>query len=87
MKIIKIGAIWGPGCLVMKKVWKNIITNYPELDITEYDLDMDKEEVVKYNPGKTLPIIIFLDEDGLELERIIGEVKEEELIERINKYK
>ena len=87
MKIIKIGAIWCPGCLVMKKVWKNIITNYPELDITEYDLDMDKEEVVKYNPGKTLPIVIFLDEDGLELERIVGEVKEEELIERINKYK
>ena len=87
MKIIKIGAIWCPGCLVMKRVWKNIITNYPELDITEYDLDMAKEEVVKYNPGKTLPIVIFLDEDGLELERIVGEVKEEELIERINKYK
>ena len=31
MKIIKIGAIWCPGCLVMKKVWKNIITNYPDI--------------------------------------------------------
>ena len=87
MRIVKIGAIWCPGCLVMKKVWKSIISNYPELDITEYDLDMDKDEVAKYNPGKVLPIVIFLDDNDQELERIIGEVKEEELVERINEYR
>ena len=27
MKIIKIGAIWCPGCLVMKKVWNNITSD------------------------------------------------------------
>ena len=87
MKVIKIGAIWCPGCLVMKKVWKNIMSSYPELDVAEYDLDMDKDEANKYNPGKVLPIVIFLDDNGLELERIIGEAKEEELVERINKYR
>ena len=28
MKIIKVGAIWCPGCLVMKKVWNNILKDY-----------------------------------------------------------
>ena len=24
MKIVKIGAMWCPGCLVMKKIWNNM---------------------------------------------------------------
>lgn len=86
MKIIKIGAIWCPGCLVMKKVWKNILNDYSNLDITELDYDMDSEEVSKYNPGKVLPVVIFLDDDR-ELERLIGEQSEDTLRDRINKYR
>ena len=87
MKIIRIGAIWCPGCLVMKKVWKNIMADYPDLDITELDLDMDKEEANKYEPGKVLPICIFLDDNDNELERLIGEVKEEVIREKIEEYR
>lgn len=86
MKIIKIGAIWCPGCLVMKKIWNNILKNN-ELDILELDYDMDSEEVSKYDIGKILPVVIFLDKDGNELERLIGEKKESELIEVVNKYR
>lgn len=86
MKIIKIGAIWCPGCLVMKKVWKNILNDYSNLDIIELDYDMDSEEVSKYNPGKVLPVVIFLDDDR-ELERLIGEQSEDTLRDRINKYR
>lgn len=86
MRIIKIGAIWCPGCLVMKKVWKNILNDYSNLDITELDYDMDSEEVSKYNPGKVLPVVIFLDDDR-ELERLIGEQSEDTLRDRINKYR
>ena len=87
MKIIKIGAIWCPGCLVMKKIWKNILTDYSDLDITELDYDMNSQEVSKYNPGKVLPVTIFLDEDDNELIRLIGEQKEATLKEYIDKYK
>lgn len=86
MKIIKIGAIWCPGCLVMKKVWKNIINDYPDLDITDLDLDMDSEETNKYNPGKVLPVVIFLDNDNNELERLVGEQSEDKLRGVIDKY-
>ena len=87
MKIIKIGAIWCPGCLVMKKIWKNILNDYKDLDITEYDYDINSEEIKEYNPGKVLPVIIFLNDKDEELERLIGEQKEQTLKELIDKYK
>lgn len=86
MKIIKIGAIWCPGCLVMKKVWNNILKDY-DLDILELDYDMDSIEVGKYNISNVLPVIIFLDKDNNEIDRVIGEQKENYLRELIDKYK
>ena len=87
MKIIKIGAIWCPGCLVMKKIWKNILNDYQDLNVTELDYDMDSEEVNKYNPGKVLPVIIFQDDTGNELTRLIGEQKENIIKDNIDKYR
>ncbi len=87
MKIIKISAIWCPGCLVMKKIWKNITNDYHNLEIIELDYDMNSEEVKKYNPGKVLPVVIFLDDNNNELERLIGEQKETTLRNYIDKYK
>jgi len=86
VKIIKIGAVWCPGCLVMRKVWNNILRDY-DLDIIELDYDMNNEEVCKYNVGKTLPVIIFLDNNHNELERLVGEQKEDKLIEIIDRYR
>ena len=86
MKIIKIGAIWCPGCLVMKKIWNNILKDN-ELNIIELDYDMDNEEVSKYDVGKILPVVIFIDKEDNELERLVGEQKESKLRELIDKYK
>ena len=85
MKIIRIGAIWCPGCLAMKKKWKNIEEKYPNLNIIDLDCDTDLEEIRKYNPGKLLPITIFLDENNNELERLIGEQKEQTIIDIIER--
>ena len=86
MQIIKIGALWCPGCLVMKKIWNNILKE-ESLDIIELDYDMDSAEVNKYNVGNVLPVVIFVDDNGNELDRLIGEQKEDKLKQLINKYK
>ena len=86
MQIIKIGAVWCPGCLVMNKIWNNILKNN-DLDIIELDYDMDSDLVSKYNIGQVLPVIIFINKDGVELERLIGEQKESKLMEVIDKYR
>ena len=81
MKVIKIGAIWCGGCLVMNKIWKELTSKY-NFSYEELDYDMDEEEVKKYDVGKTLPVFIVLDNDK-EVDRIIGEVSLEEFEEKL----
>ena len=85
MKVIKIGAMWCPGCIVMHKVWDKINKEYPNIEVKSLDLDMDEEEVKKYNIGDILPVTIFYKDDT-ELERLIGEKKFEDIESVINKY-
>ena len=85
MKVIKIGAMWCPGCIVMHKVWDKINKEYPNIEVKSLDLDMDEEEVKKYNIGDTLPVIIFYKDDT-ELERLLGEKKFEDIESVIKKY-
>lgn len=82
MNIVKIGAMWCPGCLVMYKTWQQLESNYPDVKITSYDLDMDSDEIEKYEVGSTLPVIIFY-KDNSEYKRIVGERKYSEIEEII----
>lgn len=86
MKILKFGAIWCSGCLVMKPIWGEIEKELPWL-VTEYhDADIDKELVEKYSITD-FPCFIFLDKEGNELHRESGEIEKSVLIEVINKYR
>ncbi len=82
MKIIKINAIWCPACLVMKKIWTKIESNYKDIEYINYDYDMDEDMVEKYNVGSILPVTIFFKGDK-EVSRLNGEKKEEEIIKVI----
>ena len=75
MKIIKIGALWCPACLIVNKHLKKI----DNVDIVSYDYDFDDEIVKKYDVGKILPVLIFLDSLGNEKKRLIGEVSQKEI--------
>lgn len=86
MKIININAVWCGSCIVMKNIWKEIEKSYI-LDITNYDYDFDEDVVKQYNVSRILPASIFLDNDGNELYRLIGEKKKEEIIKVIEQYK
>lgn len=80
MKLLKFNAVWCPGCLVMKKVWKDVIEENPDIIVQEYDYDIDEDEVIKYNVGEKLPVVIMVDELGNEVKRLIGEKRKEEII-------
>ena len=79
MKLIKISAMWCPACLIMRNVINNL-----DIDIeqVEYDYDLDEEEISKYNVGDILPVFI-LEDDGIEISRLIGENTKEEVLEFI----
>ena len=85
MKVIKITAIWCTSCIIMNKVWKEIQEKY-NFDTISYDLDMDEDEVEKYDVGDKLPVFIFQDDNNNELFRIIGEKKIEEMEKIIKEH-
>lgn len=72
MKLIKIGAVWCPACLVMASRVKKIVEKY-NLELINYDYDLDKDEIAKYNVGKILPELILIDGNNNEIKRLIGE--------------
>lgn len=87
MKVLKFGAVWCPGCLVMKPRWKKIEEENPWLKNEYYDFDADKEMVDKYKIDNILPVFVFLDKDEKEFLRLNGEIKESQLMEILNKNK
>lgn len=84
MKILKFNAIWCPGCLIMRPRWNKVINELPEIEITEYDYDSNREEVDLWNIGNKLPVAIIVDDKGSELTRIIGEKSFDDLLKIIN---
>lgn len=82
MKIIKINAMWCPGCLISKSIWNDIETEFPNNEYISLDYDMDEEEVNKYNVGDILPVVILIKDDK-EIKRIIGEKSKKEIIDEI----
>jgi thiol-disulfide isomerase/thioredoxin len=88
MKVLKIGAVWCAGCIVMRPIWKRIEVENLWL-VTEYfDFDENKDLVDRYSiKSGVLPVFIFLDKDGNELLRLTGEVSRERLLQAINEFK
>jgi len=87
MKILKFGAVWCSGCLVMKPRFQEIEKENSWLKTEYYDFDNDKEMVNKYNVDKILPIFIFLDNNDNEILRLNGEIEKDKLLEIINQNK
>ena len=81
MRVVKIGAVWCNGCLVMNNVWNKVIKN-KNIDTKVLDIDMDEEEVKDYDVGDTLPVFIFYSGDK-EVKRVVGEVSYDEMIKVI----
>jgi thiol-disulfide isomerase/thioredoxin len=88
MKVVKIGATWCNGCIVMKPRWEKIEEENPWLETEYYDFDQHPEIVRSYGVTEgVLPVFIFLSKDGIQLERLQGEPSKEKILEVIEKYK
>ncbi len=87
MKVLKFGAIWCPGCLIMKPRWAEIEKDQSWLNTIYFDYDEDKEMVSRWNVTEVLPVFIFVDKYNKEIIRLTGEPSKKKLLELINKYK
>ena len=71
-ELLVISAVWCPSCLILNKHLKKLKEEYSNLIISRLDYDMDEEKIFKYNIGDKLPVIILLNEEGIDLRRLIG---------------
>jgi thiol-disulfide isomerase/thioredoxin len=86
MKIVKVGAMWCPACIITNKYWKDLKNKYSSIEFLDYDLDMDEEEVKPLKIGNKLPEIIIYDDNNVEIKRIIGEKTQEEMEKELLAY-
>lgn len=86
MKVVKVGAMWCPACIITNKFWKEIKKEFLNIEFVDLDLDMDEDEVKGLNIGNILPEIIIFNNDGEELTRVIGEKKQNEIEKIIGEY-
>ena len=86
MKVLKFGATWCPGCIIMKPRFDEIESENEWLEAEFYDTDQSPEMVEKYGI-KDLPTFVYLDKDGNELERQHGIIPKEKIVAKINEYK
>lgn len=84
MKIIIINAMWCPGCLISKSIWNEIKLMYPNIEYINYDYDLDEEDIIKYNIGDIVPVVIF-EKDNIEIKRVIGEKSKKEILDIMEK--
>lgn len=82
MKIIKINAMWCPGCLITKSIWQEIEKEYPSHEYINLDYDLDEEEIAKYKIGDILPVVI-IENNNQEIKRIIGEKTKKEILKEL----
>lgn len=78
MEIIRISAMWCSSCILMKSRFNDVIKDY-DIEVIDYDYDLDSEKIEKYKIGKILPVYIKGDE------RLVGEHSKEELREFIER--
>lgn len=84
MKIIIINAMWCPGCLISKSIWNEIKLLYPNMEYINYDYDLDEEDIIKYNIGDIVPVVIF-EKNNIEIKRVIGEKSKKEILDIMEK--
>lgn len=87
MKVLKFGAVWCPGCLIMRPRWEEIEKEYPWLETEYFEFDESKDAVNTYNIMDKLPVFIFLDKKGKEFLRLEGEISKNKLTELITSNK
>ena len=82
MKIIKVGALWCPACIITNNSL-NKLKDKHNFELEELDYDFD--DVGKYKIGETLPVLMFIKNEE-EVFRLIGEKTDKDIEEVLKKY-
>lgn len=83
MKILKFGAVWCAPCRNLAKQLEDV-----DLPIESYDVDSDEAEPLISKYGiRNVPVIVFTDDAGNELKKLVGAISKQKVIDTYNELK
>lgn len=85
MKVLQLGALWCPECLIMKPRWQAAAKTLPWLETEFIDLD-ERPEAKKDYQIDHVPTYLILNKAGQELKRFKGLLETAELVEILKEY-
>lgn len=84
-RIEKFGATWCGPCKVLGKTLETLSNSkeFDDIDIIEYDVDKYEDLTIKKNI-RSVPVLIFYNENDEEVTRTVGAVTANKITEIIN---
>jgi len=83
MRVLKFGAVWCPGCIIMKPIWEELEAEMSELKTEYFDIDENSDMAKQWEVSDEIPVFIFLDKEGKEFARKKGQISKQELMDFI----
>ena len=80
-KIKKFSATWCGPCRVLKQN----LEGFTRVPVEEIDVEANIDETTKYNI-RNVPVLVYLDENGNEVDRTVGLVTVQKINEIIDKH-
>lgn len=81
VKILKLGASFCSPCRVLKQN----LEGFTRVPVEEIDVEANTDEVTKYSI-RNIPVLVYLDENGNEIDRTVGLVTVQKINEIIDKH-
>ena len=80
-KILKFSATWCGPCRVLKQT----LEGFTRVPVEEIDVEANTDETTKYSI-RNVPVLVYLDENGNEVDRTVGLVTVQKINEIIDKH-
>lgn len=84
IKIIDFYAQWCAPCKVITPILEEIKKEFPNVQIDKIDIE-ENDEVAEYYNIRNIPTLLFFKDD-VQVDKIVGAVKKEKIVETIKLY-
>lgn len=86
LNLYKFSADWCSGCKTMEPIIKEVIKDYPIVNLIEVDAENDENGLLDKYMVRSLPTLIFESDDKKYTRKIVGTVPAPQIVDAIEKY-